>query len=116
MPASILLPHEVEDINFAAYSQSINIYGTKPDQYTAMFDQDIGMPLEATSSLTIAQKQKFTIREMSPDWGYAREATKVSFQKFYEVNFFIYFLFIHLIRVNLNGLSINKSPPTPHTH
>lgn len=91
MPASILLP-QVEDINFAAYSQSIYIYGTKPDQYTAMFDQGhIGMPLEATSSLTIAQNQKFTIREMSPDWGYAHEATKVSFQKFMRSIFLFFF-------------------------
>ncbi|TXG67144.1 hypothetical protein EZV62_008419 [Acer yangbiense] len=42
------------------------------------FDQDqIGVPLEGYLSLTVAQKQKLTIREISPEWGYTTEATKV---------------------------------------
>ncbi|KAK1584696.1 hypothetical protein Q3G72_035326 [Acer saccharum] len=42
------------------------------------FDQDqISVPLEGDLSLTVAQKQKFTIGEISPEWGYTTEATKV---------------------------------------
>lgn len=51
---------------------------TNSGYYTTLFDQgQIGMPLEADSSLTVAQKQKFTIREISPEWSYATESTKV---------------------------------------
>lgn len=35
------------------------------------------MLLEADSSLTVGEKQKFTIREMSPEWGFTTEFTKV---------------------------------------
>lgn len=37
----------------------------------------IGLPLESDPSLTLAQKQRFTIREISPEWGFASETTKV---------------------------------------
>lgn len=43
-----------------------------------MFDQgQSGLPLESDSSLTIAEEQKFTIREIAPEWSYASERTKV---------------------------------------
>lgn len=92
----MLLPQEVEDFNFAAYSPAINIYGTNSDHYTAMFEQgQIGMPLEASSSLTVGQKQKFTIHEISPDWGYAHEATKVSFYiSSKRIDLFVFYIFV----------------------
>ncbi|KAK2639236.1 hypothetical protein Ddye_027031 [Dipteronia dyeriana] len=39
------------------------------------YQDQIGVPLEGDLSLTVAQKQIFTIREISLDWGYTTEAT-----------------------------------------
>lgn len=51
---------------------------TSSDYYETLFDQNqIGSPLDVDSSFTVAQKQKFTVRDLSPEWGYATEATKV---------------------------------------
>ncbi|XP_057485499.1 calmodulin-binding transcription activator 4-like isoform X2 [Actinidia eriantha] len=77
LPTSMFLSQEV-DLKFPAYSPVTNTHHTDSDYFTTLFDKgQIGVHLEADSSLTIAQQQKFTIREISPDWGYASEATKV---------------------------------------
>ncbi|PHU03021.1 Calmodulin-binding transcription activator 4 [Capsicum chinense] len=69
---------QLEDFKYPTYPPDINTFGSNPDKYTTLFDQDhIGTSLEDEVSLTIAQKQKFTIRDISPDWGYSSEATKV---------------------------------------
>ncbi|KAM3303696.1 calmodulin-binding transcription activator 4 isoform X1 [Capsicum chacoense] len=69
---------QLEDFKYPTYPPDINTFGSNPDKYTTLFDQDhIGTSLEDELSLTIAQKQKFTIRDISPDWGYSSEATKV---------------------------------------
>ncbi|KAI3733330.1 hypothetical protein L6452_12773 [Arctium lappa] len=76
--SSILLSHELEDFKFPAYTAARNLSDSYPDFYSTMFGQgQSGMPLESDSSLTIAQEQKFTIREIAPEWGYASEPTKV---------------------------------------
>ncbi|PWA44904.1 Ankyrin repeat-containing protein [Artemisia annua] len=76
--SSVLLPHELEDFRFPAYTPARNLSESYPDFYSSLFDQgQSGTPLESDSSLTIAQEQKFTIREISPDWGYSSETTKV---------------------------------------
>ncbi|XP_070016226.1 calmodulin-binding transcription activator 4-like isoform X3 [Nicotiana sylvestris] len=68
---------QVEDFKYPACAR-INTYGSYSDQYTTIFDQDlIGTSFEDDMSLTIAQKQKFTFHDISPDWGYSSEATKV---------------------------------------
>ncbi|XP_059285282.1 calmodulin-binding transcription activator 4-like isoform X8 [Lycium ferocissimum] len=68
---------QVDDFKYPARAQ-INTFGSYPDQYTTIFDQDqIGTSFEADMSLTIVQKQKFTIHDISPDWGYSSETTKV---------------------------------------
>lgn len=36
-----------------------------------------GLPLEQEMNHTVAYKQKFTIEDISPEWGYANETTKV---------------------------------------
>ncbi|GKD48862.1 ankyrin repeat-containing protein, partial [Tanacetum coccineum] len=41
------------------------------------FNMRIGTSLASESSLTIAQEQKFTIREISPEWVYVTEPSKV---------------------------------------
>ena len=74
----MLLPDEREDLNFSSFTHAKSMYESDPDFYPAAFDQEhIRMPLARDSSLTIAQEQKFTIREISPAWGYATESTKV---------------------------------------
>ncbi|KAJ9554577.1 hypothetical protein OSB04_018622 [Centaurea solstitialis] len=76
--ASILVPHELEDFKFPAYTPARNLSESYPDFYSTMFGQgQSGMPLESDSSLTIAQEQRFSIREIVPGWGYASEPTKV---------------------------------------
>ncbi|KAK4354217.1 hypothetical protein RND71_026411 [Anisodus tanguticus] len=63
---------QVDDFKYPARAQ-INTFGSYTDQYTTIFDQDpIGTSFEADMSLT-----RFTIHDISPDWGYASEATKL---------------------------------------
>lgn len=77
MPASLLMPQEVKKFEIPEYSSLIGTQQTNSN-YTTIFYQDhIGVPLEADLRLTVAQKQKFAIHEISPDWGYANESTKV---------------------------------------
>ena len=66
----MLLPQEVNSFKSPAYSSVIGTHETNSDYSTMFFDQDqIGVPLGGDLSLTVAQKQKFTIREISPEWG-----------------------------------------------
>ncbi|KAM2888127.1 hypothetical protein FF1_011902 [Malus domestica] len=71
---SLPLPQEVDSFNLSPYS---SVTGTHSDYYTQLFEQGQIGSLESDVSLTVAQNQKFTIREISPEWGYATEATKV---------------------------------------
>lgn len=74
----MLLPQEGEAFKLPMYPPTINTCGTNPNYYTTLFDQGrIGTPVEAYSSSAVEQKQKFTIRDISPEWGYASETTKV---------------------------------------
>ncbi|KAK1552677.1 hypothetical protein Q3G72_021557 [Acer saccharum] len=76
--STMLLPQEVNSFKSPAYSSVIGTHETNSDYNTMFFDQDqISVPLEGDLSLTVSQKQKFTIREISPEWGYTTEATKV---------------------------------------
>ncbi|KAL8224516.1 hypothetical protein R6Q57_019991 [Mikania cordata] len=76
--SSVLLPHELEDIKFPAYTPARNLSESYPDFCSTMFDQGRSrLTLESDSSLTIAQEQKFAIHEIAPEWGYASEPTKV---------------------------------------
>ncbi|CAI9093174.1 OLC1v1028608C1 [Oldenlandia corymbosa var. corymbosa] len=69
---------ETEDLTYPEFSADVNAYAPELDNYTSLFDQGhIGMPLQDNMGITISQKQKFSIREISPEWGYASEVTKV---------------------------------------
>ncbi|KAJ4710813.1 Calmodulin-binding transcription activator like [Melia azedarach] len=73
----LLLPQEAKYFKIPEYSSGIGPEQTNSG-YATFFDQDhIGVPHEADLRLTVAQKQKFAICEICPDWGYANEATKV---------------------------------------
>nr|TKR84534.1 calmodulin-binding family protein [Populus alba] len=76
--SSLLLPQDVEKFELPAYSSVIETHENNSNFYAMLYDQDhLGIPIEADSNLTVAQQQKFTIHEISPEWGYATEATKV---------------------------------------
>ncbi|KAM7269197.1 hypothetical protein ACFE04_024694 [Oxalis oulophora] len=75
--SSMFLPQE-DDVKLPAYLSGLGPQETNSEYYTTLFDQvQNGIPLEADSRLTVTQKQKFTIREISPEWGYASESTKI---------------------------------------
>ncbi|KAG6712469.1 hypothetical protein I3842_05G105400 [Carya illinoinensis] len=66
------------NFNLDNAENTIETHEITSDYYTTLLRQDqTGMLLEANSSLTVAEKQKFTIQEISPEWGYETEATKV---------------------------------------
>ncbi|PWA58809.1 ethylene induced calmodulin binding protein [Artemisia annua] len=76
--SSILPSQELEDSTFPTYIPTRNMYQSDADMFSTLFDQgQIGTPLASDSSLTIAQEQKFTIREICPEWVYATEPSKV---------------------------------------
>ncbi|KHN34827.1 Calmodulin-binding transcription activator 4 [Glycine soja] len=71
-------PQGVDEVKFPVYSSMVETQVINSDYYETLFDQSqIGAPPDANSSLTVAQKQKFTIKTISPEWGYATETTKV---------------------------------------
>ncbi|XP_027340146.1 calmodulin-binding transcription activator 4 isoform X2 [Abrus precatorius] len=72
------LPQGIGGVKFPQYSSMVETQEINSDYYATLFDQSqIGAPLDSDSSLTVAQKQKFTIKAVSPEWGYATETTKV---------------------------------------
>lgn len=76
LPASLSQPQEVESFKISPYSSAIERHS---DYFTSFFEQGHMGNLDSDISLTVAQKQKFTIREISPEWGDANEPTKVCF-------------------------------------
>ncbi|XP_020229866.1 calmodulin-binding transcription activator 4 isoform X2 [Cajanus cajan] len=71
------IPQGVDGVKFPTYS-IVETRGINSNYYETFFHQNqIVTPPDADSSLTVAQKQKFTIKKISPEWGYATENTKV---------------------------------------
>ncbi|KAK8579534.1 hypothetical protein V6N13_142731 [Hibiscus sabdariffa] len=66
--SSVMQHPEVGNVEIPSHSSAIEAIDTKSDYYTMLFNQE---------EIGIAQKQRFTIREISPDWGYSSEPTKV---------------------------------------
>lgn len=56
-------------------TSSAQTYTAAPELSTMFLDSSLG-PL-ADSSLTVAKEQIFTIREISPEWGFSSDCTKV---------------------------------------
>lgn len=76
---SMFLPEDLEDLKFSSNTPDENMYGSETN-YSEMFDQEHSqMQVGLDSSLTVSQEEKLTIREISPEWGYANESTKVFF-------------------------------------
>lgn len=75
---SVLLPPGPKDSEILAYTSGSQTLKTSSDYHAMLFEPSQNrMLIETSSSLTVAQMQKFTIREISPNWGYASELTKV---------------------------------------
>ncbi|KAG8383308.1 hypothetical protein BUALT_Bualt05G0171200 [Buddleja alternifolia] len=76
--SSLMILQEIDSITNPAYSPVPHTYGNTPDCYSSLFDQDeLRIADENSINLTISQKQKFTIREISPDWCYTSDGAKI---------------------------------------
>ncbi|KAL8532870.1 hypothetical protein ACS0TY_009176 [Phlomoides rotata] len=76
--ASSFILQEIDSLKYNEYSPESQAYGTPSNYNSSLYYQDgMGMSFEHNTSLTIAQKQKFTIREISPEWCYTSEDTKI---------------------------------------
>ncbi|KHN44450.1 Calmodulin-binding transcription activator 4 [Glycine soja] len=74
---SVLLFPQDGGVKFPPYSLA-ETPGANSDYYETFFDQFQNQgPLGVDSSLTVVQKQKFTIRAVSPEYCYSTETTKV---------------------------------------
>lgn len=77
LSASLMFPQD--DVSkYPKKISALDPYGINPDIYPSLFNQnELGTPLECNISLITATKQKFTIREIFPDWCYSSEGAKV---------------------------------------
>ncbi|XP_039047334.1 calmodulin-binding transcription activator 4-like isoform X1 [Hibiscus syriacus] len=75
--SSVFQHQEVKNVEIPPGLAAVQDFGTVSD-FDKILNQDkIGIPLVTGPSLTVRQKQKFTIQEISPEWGYTSEVTKV---------------------------------------
>ncbi|KAL0447265.1 UNVERIFIED_CONTAM: Calmodulin-binding transcription activator 4 [Sesamum latifolium] len=75
IPSSL---QHVDSQEHHAYSSVPHACGTTQHYYSSLFDQDgLGTSPQSNISLTFAQKQKFTMREISPDWCYSSVGAKI---------------------------------------
>jgi len=78
LTAVFSLPQGVGEVTLPPYSSMDETQEIRSSYYSTLFDQSqIGASHDAGSSLTVSQKQKFTIKAVSPEWGYSSETTKV---------------------------------------
>lgn len=104
MSASLIL-QDVDSLEYRSYSTVSHAYGTTSDFYSSLFDQDrLGISLENNISLTVAQKQKFTIHEISPEWCYTSEGAKVYVTK---INFSSFCCIV--VDIRLSSVCVSKS-------
>lgn len=74
----MMLPQEVENFKIPAYSSLVGTHEINSDYHTMFsYQEHIGVSPEPDLHLTVAEKLKFKIHEISPEWGYATEPTKV---------------------------------------
>ncbi|OVA17479.1 IQ motif [Macleaya cordata] len=87
LTATSLLHPVKNSINFP-YSCGTSTLEANPDYYRMLFDQEtqLGTPVGVDSRLTVSQQQKFSIQEISPEWGYAAEQSKVIVTGYFQCN------------------------------
>ncbi|RYR16992.1 hypothetical protein Ahy_B03g061808 isoform B [Arachis hypogaea] len=72
------LPEGDSGVEYPPYSSVLEAQKANSEYYATLFAQSqIGPSLDADSSLTVSQKQKFSIKAVSPEWGYTTETTKI---------------------------------------
>ncbi|KAI3426817.1 uncharacterized protein J3R85_009690 [Psidium guajava] len=75
-PSASFLLSELDNFQVSAYPSMA--HGANPEYYPVLFGQgQPGMSVVGDSCLTLAKTQKYTIREISPEWGYSTESTKI---------------------------------------
>ncbi|XP_073315677.1 calmodulin-binding transcription activator 4-like [Primulina huaijiensis] len=72
--SSMMIPHEVEHMDYFAHSPVLDAYGTKS---TLSSQDSVRIYVQDYLHLSISPKQKFTIQEISPDWCYTSESAKI---------------------------------------
>ncbi|XP_024013760.1 calmodulin-binding transcription activator 4 isoform X1 [Eutrema salsugineum] len=77
-PSTSLLPQELASFKHPACYPELGAPENNA-KHCRMMDVEgkIGLPLNQEMRQTVAHKQKFTIHDISPEWGYANETTKV---------------------------------------
>ncbi|KAL3835712.1 hypothetical protein ACJIZ3_010448 [Penstemon smallii] len=76
--SSLMSPQEVDSMEYPTNSHELNAYGIDQGSYSSLFDQaELGISLEDNISLTLAQKQKFTIIDICPEWCYTSGEEKI---------------------------------------
>ncbi|KAL0806882.1 hypothetical protein Bca101_099374 [Brassica carinata] len=76
---TLLLPQELDSsLQLPPCYSELVAPENNGDHSRLMVDEEqTGPPLEQVMSHTVAYNQKFTIQDISPEWGYANETTKV---------------------------------------
>ncbi|XP_010470633.1 PREDICTED: calmodulin-binding transcription activator 4 isoform X1 [Camelina sativa] len=75
--STLLFPRDLGSFKVPA-SYSALVAPENNGEYCRMMDDgELGLPFEQEMSLTGACNQKFTIQDISPEWGFANETTKV---------------------------------------
>lgn len=73
LPASPLLgSHQTPE-----YTSPVDTHNVTSNYHTPFLKQDHGNSFGVDTSLIVAQVQKFAIHQITPEWGYATESTKV---------------------------------------
>lgn len=101
VPASLNF-QDVDSLKYDAYHPISLDFGNTPDLDPSSFDQHrLGSSIDTHMSLTIAQKQKFTIREISPDWCFSSDGAKVMSLKsnLLIIYYIIYVIILGLIKI-----------------
>ncbi|KAK9751182.1 hypothetical protein RND81_02G248100 [Saponaria officinalis] len=61
----------------SSLAYSSQLYPVSSESSMMLLDPSVGVPIATGSSLTVAKEQRFTIREISPEWGFVNDSTKV---------------------------------------
>ncbi|KNA07050.1 hypothetical protein SOVF_175580 isoform A [Spinacia oleracea] len=64
-----------KDTDTLVYSSQL--YPATPELSTMLLDPSLGKSLGTDLSLTVAKEQRFSIHEISPEWGFTNDSTKV---------------------------------------
>ena len=78
----------VTDLDFTMSLSKV--YDATPESSTMLIGAGLGSQVDPT--LTVAEKQRFTIHEMSPEWGSSGDYTKVYFVRLWQITLLTIFV------------------------